>query len=93
MIGERPDRIEIDAAEVLRTYICRRRSHEGRYWFAFTGPGGRISVSSRSCAGDLGAGAETSTLTVGSASPTDPGNPPRLVIRNFETNRPASPRD
>jgi hypothetical protein len=30
---------------------------------------------------------------VGSASPTDPGNPLRLVIRDFETNRPASPRD
>jgi hypothetical protein len=26
-------------------------------------------------------------------SPTDPGNPLRLVIRDFETNRPASPRD
>src|ERR1700722_9369701 len=53
MIGERPDRIEIDAAEALRTYICRRRLHKGRYWFAFTGRGGRISVSSRSFAGEL----------------------------------------
>ena len=40
-----------------------------------------------------GAGAEINTLTVGSTSQTDPGPTLRLVIRDFETNRPASPRD
>ena len=38
-------------------------------------------------------GAEIDTLTVGSTSLTDPGRTVRLAIRDFETNRPALPRD
>ena len=45
-------------------------------------------------AGDrTGSGAEIDTLTVGSTSLTDPGRTVRLAIRDFETNRPALPRD